>query len=104
MSLVVAHLFRSRFLFTPRLLPTLAAVIAVGLTLYLATWQQGRADEKRALQEKFDERVRMPPIKLDVATMINADENFRHGVAIGWQTQAIGETVVFGVQHGATHQ
>ncbi len=83
MSLVVVRLLRSRFSFTPRFLPTFAAVIAVGLTLYLATWQQGRAEEKRALQAKFDERVRMPPIKLDFATLVDADQNFRHGVAIG---------------------
>ncbi len=101
MSLVVAHLLRSRFLFKPRLLPTLAAVIAVGLTLYLATWQQGRADEKRALQEKFDERVRMPLLKIDFATMINADQYFRHGVAIG-EYDAAGQFFVDNKFQGTT--
>ena len=48
--------------FMPSLLPTLAAVVAIALTLYLAIWQQGRAAEKRALQAEFTERTLAPPL------------------------------------------
>lgn len=50
--------------FTPSLLPTLAALIAVLLTLYLAIWQQGRATEKRALQAEYSARTQAPPVIL----------------------------------------
>lgn len=50
--------------FTPSLLPTLAALIAVSLTLYLAIWQQGRATEKRALQAEYSARTQAQPIVL----------------------------------------
>jgi surfeit locus 1 family protein len=50
--------------FTPSLLPTLAALIAVLLTLYLAIWQQGRAAEKRALQAEYSARTQAPPVVL----------------------------------------
>ena len=50
--------------FTPRLVPTLAMLFALLLTLYLATWQQGRAAEKRLLQAQFDARIAMPAVAL----------------------------------------
>lgn len=50
--------------FTPSLLPTLAALIAVLLTLYLAIWQQGRATEKRALQTEYAARTQASPVVL----------------------------------------
>lgn len=98
---VVSQFLRLKFSFTPRLFPTLAALIAVGLTLYLATWQQGRAVEKRVLQAKFDERVRMSPIKLDHATVINADQNFRYGLATG-EYDVAGQFFVDNKMNGTT--
>lgn len=53
--------------FTPSLLPTLAALIAVLLTLYLAIWQQGRATEKRALQAEYAARTEAPLVVLSSA-------------------------------------
>jgi surfeit locus 1 family protein len=53
-----------RLTFHPRLIPTLAALGALAATLYLATWQQGRAAEKRALQAAYDQRRAMPPLTL----------------------------------------
>jgi surfeit locus 1 family protein len=50
--------------FTPSLLPTLAALIAVLLTLYLAIWQQGRAAEKRTLQAEYSARTQAPQVVL----------------------------------------
>lgn len=55
---------RREISFTPSLLPTLAALIAVLLTLYLAIWQQGRAAEKRALQAEYSARTEAPPVVL----------------------------------------
>jgi surfeit locus 1 family protein len=55
---------RREISFTPSLLPTLAALIAVLLTLYLAIWQQGRATEKRALQAEYSARTQALPVVL----------------------------------------
>jgi len=55
---------RRKISFTPSLLPTLAALIAVLLTLYLAIWQQGRAAEKRTLQAEYSARTEAPPVVL----------------------------------------
>jgi surfeit locus 1 family protein len=66
--------------FTPRLVPTLAALLVLLLTLYLATWQQGRAAEKRLLQAQFDARIAMPAITLAASTNV---EPYRLAIAIG---------------------
>lgn len=58
-------LFRiSAVRFVPTALPTLAALVAFGLTLYLGHWQQQRAVEKRVLQSEFESRVAASPIAL----------------------------------------
>lgn len=69
--------------FKPSLIPTLAALFALGLTLYLATWQQGRADEKRGLQAQFDERLNLPPLRLDTIPRIASDAAYRRAEAFG---------------------
>jgi surfeit locus 1 family protein len=75
--------------FTPSLLPTLAALIAVLLTLYLAIWQQGRATEKRALQAEYSARTQTPPVILssELKKIENAsDYRYRLANARGeWQ-------------------
>ena len=53
--------------FTPTFVPTLAAICALALTLYLGHWQQGRAAEKRAIQAEFESRAAAPPIVLGAA-------------------------------------
>lgn len=55
---------QSRIQFRPGILPSIAALIALALTLYLATWQQGRAGEKRILQALFDQRVSDRPVTI----------------------------------------
>ena len=58
-------LFRfSEIRFAPTLVPTLAALSALCLLLYLGHWQQGRAAEKRDLQTQFESRVAALPVVL----------------------------------------
>ena len=68
--------------FRPTLLPTLAAGVTLALTLYLATWQQDRAAEKRILQASFEARTRMPELSL-ATLMIGIDDLYRRAVAVG---------------------
>jgi surfeit locus 1 family protein len=58
------QLGRRHIAFTPTWVPTLAALLAVGLTGYLGHWQQGRAAEKRALQAEWDARYHQPVVSL----------------------------------------
>ncbi|MCY7387961.1 MAG: SURF1 family protein [Burkholderiales bacterium] len=50
--------------FTPTLVPTIAALLVLLVTLYLGYWQQGRAHEKQMLQAEFDARGAAPAISL----------------------------------------
>lgn len=49
-------------------MPTLAALVVVALTAYLGQWQQGRAQEKRALQAEFTQRSSLVPISIAADT------------------------------------
>lgn len=69
--------------FAPRLLPTIAAVVALALTLYLAMWQQSRAAEKRGLQAEFVQRTAAPAITLSKATRDGIALRYRHAHAHG---------------------
>ena len=63
-------LFRvSKIRFIPTIVPTLAALCALCLTLYLGYWQQGRATEKAALQAIFEARSAAAPITLGAVTL-----------------------------------
>ncbi len=60
--------------FTPGLLPTLAAVALIALTLHLGNWQRGRAEEKRGIQAEWEARAGQPevvltPVLPDVAAL-----------------------------------
>jgi len=50
--------------FAPRIVPTVATVLFVALTLSLARWQAHRADEKRELQTRMEARLAEPPLVL----------------------------------------
>jgi surfeit locus 1 family protein len=50
--------------FTPGLVPSLAALVALIATLYLGFWQQDRAQQKRLLQASFDARALLPTLAL----------------------------------------
>lgn len=51
-----------RWVFSPTLWPTLAALFFFVLTLWLGNWQSERADTKRALQARYDAAARGAPI------------------------------------------
>lgn len=55
--------------FVPRPVPTLAALCALALTLYMGYWQQGRAETKRALQSEFEARAAAPAVVLGAAAI-----------------------------------
>jgi surfeit locus 1 family protein len=69
--------------FQPRLIPSLAALGAFVLTMYLGHWQQGRADEKRGLQTQFDQRSIAEPLTLRGETLDPQMAKFRRASASG---------------------
>jgi surfeit locus 1 family protein len=50
--------------FSPRAVPTLAALAMVALTVSLGRWQAGRAEEKAALQSLWEARAAEAPLTL----------------------------------------
>lgn len=50
--------------FAPRLVPTVAAALFIGLTLWLGNWQVDRAAQKRVRQALMDERMNDTPVRL----------------------------------------
>ena len=82
------HFARRNIRFLPRLWPTLAAVVALVLMLYLAMWQQSRAAEKRGLQAEFVQRTVAPAMTLSGTTRDATALRYRHAVARGEWYQA----------------
>ena len=81
-----------RMRFAPRLVPTLAAVAMIALTLALGRWQAGRAEEKAARQALLDARIRETPVLLGGSSGPAEALLFRRGQARGtW----IGEGQIF---------
>ena len=75
--------------FTPGIVPTAAAFVALALTLYLATWQQGRAASKRALQAEFDQRGVDAAVSLSATSRDAAALRYRQANARGeWRDSA----------------
>ncbi len=68
--------------FRPSIVPTIAALIVVALTLHLGNWQKGRAAEKRGLQAVLDERTTLAPLDLNRAVADN-DALYRRAIARG---------------------
>lgn len=50
--------------FRPTLVPTLAMIVMIALTLFLANWQLDRADQMRALQARYDRMQQDPAVTL----------------------------------------
>ena len=67
----------SSFDFSPGLVPSLAAVMMIILTLALGNWQLNRAAEKRALQQHYDDMARQPAALLPSQTVKLSDYLFR---------------------------
>ena len=77
------HFAKHQVIFTPGLLPTLAALVSFALTLHLANWQRERAAEKRTLQVEFAQRVAAPPVSLDVDSRDAGALRYRQAEAVG---------------------
>lgn len=67
-----------RFTFRFRLIPFVAAAIAVAIGLSLGQWQTRRAAEKIAIEQKIQERQAAPALQLSDATSDPDDIEFRH--------------------------
>lgn len=67
-----------RFTFRFRLIPFVAAAIAVAIGLSLGQWQTRRAAEKIAIEQKIQERQAAPALQLSDATSNSDDIEFRH--------------------------
>ncbi|MEO8383957.1 MAG: SURF1 family protein [Betaproteobacteria bacterium] len=73
----------SRIHFSPAMVPTVAALFAFCLMLFLGHWQQGRAAEKQALQNEFNDRILSAPIQLAANTKDGALLKYSMAVAHG---------------------
>ncbi len=79
----------SQLSFKPTIIPTLAAVMMIALTLYLSNWQSGRAAQKTALQISFDARVSLAAVDLNAVVLkLNSEVEldnlrFRTGIVRG---------------------
>jgi surfeit locus 1 family protein len=72
--------------FTPRLIPTLAAIAMIALTLSLMRWQLGRAEEKGALAATLAARANLPQLPLTGSERSGNELRYRKLIATGvWQ-------------------
>ena len=71
------------FSFSPRPVPTLAAVLMIALTVSLGRWQLHRAEEKEARQALFDARMAEAPVRLTGPVPSAEPLLFRHVHAEG---------------------
>lgn len=69
--------------FTPRAWPTLGAAALIALTVFLGRWQTHRGDEKQALQDLLEARVREAPVVLTGAVASAEPLLFRRVRAAG---------------------
>lgn len=69
--------------FTPRLLPTIAAILAVALTASLGRWQMNRAEEKRGRERQYTAMQMAPPLALSGHESGAASLQFRQLTAQG---------------------
>jgi surfeit locus 1 family protein len=54
------------FRFTPKLIPTVAAIMAIVLTASLGQWQLNRAAEKFSLQTEYETKAKQPAVIYDI--------------------------------------
>ena len=72
-----------RIRFQATLLPSLAALFGILLTGYLGHWQQGRASEKRALQNSFEARIAAPLIEIAATPLVVDNDLYQRAIVIG---------------------
>lgn len=82
-----------RLEFAPRLVPTLAALALVALTVWLGRWQAGRAEEKTERQGLLESRLRETPLTL-TGKVRSADEVLFRRVRVGGRFVAEGQLFV----------
>lgn len=90
-----------RWQFAPGLWPTLAALFFFVLTLWLGSWQSGRAEYKRLLQARYDAALAQVPVHLGAAGVSRDSLLYRkvevEGVFDDTQTILLDNRVVRGV-------
>ena len=69
--------------FKPKLLPTLAVLIAVPIMVELGNWQSERARQKQALQDMYEARHSQPAIVLDTGRRDLEELRYRKVVVKG---------------------
>lgn len=69
--------------FRPQLIPTLAMMAMIALTLWLGSWQLGRAEDKAALQRLFEDRMKEAPWPLRATDRDGSALHYRQIVARG---------------------
>lgn len=72
------------YTFRPGLVPTLAAVLTIGLMAWLGNWQMHRADGKRAMEHRLDTLSSDSPVRLPSSILSDAEHyQFRRVEAQG---------------------
>lgn len=71
------------FNFKPPLIPTIAAIAMIALTVSLGNWQLRRADEKRALQRSYEQAAAAAPVRLGAALVDPKQIIYRRVLATG---------------------
>jgi len=72
------------FEFSPSIIPTVAAIFAIALTVSLGRWQVNRAGEKEALQRQYESMQTEPLITLTGREGLDAQHlQFRHLIVEG---------------------
>jgi len=86
--------------FQPPLVPTVAALVTLVMTVHLGNWQRGRVAEKTQLQASLDLRVVEPPLHVDGELVVERDV-FRRAIARGVY-DAAGQIFLDNKSEGAT--
>ena len=71
------------FEFSPTIVPTIGAAVAIALTLSLGRWQAGRAEEKEARQALLEARMNETPVLLTGSVESPEPLVYRHVRAAG---------------------
>ena len=69
--------------FRPALLPTLAAVAVIGVTILLGNWQARRAELRGSLQQQAETMAREPPLSIRRSADITQDMRYRRASVAG---------------------
>lgn len=69
--------------FRPRLWPTIATVVLLPVLIALGFWQLDRAQEKQAIQERFEHRARKAPLVLGADMVLPDEVHYRRVTARG---------------------